>query len=172
MKLSVSLSEEDVRVLDTVSLGRPDCRRAQRLFSERFACSLSRPRRGLWQHLGRVVDSRRGRHVWEEATDDGFGDTARSIWQVDFNPARDSQASKAARPSSSAMIAPTPPLTRLGRGVVTVVPVTSNIATYHSRCSCPLPQPVSRSTPRRRPSRSDPLQPSGCAAGCRPSLSG
>lgn len=53
------------------------------------------------------------------------------IWQVDFDPARGGEANKTRpavvvsndRANSSAV--------RLGRGVVTVVPVTSNVATVY-----------------------------------------
>lgn len=53
------------------------------------------------------------------------------IWQVDFNPARGSEANKI-RPAvvvsnDRANVA----ASRLGRGVVTVVPVTSNVAAVY-----------------------------------------
>lgn len=53
------------------------------------------------------------------------------IWQVDFNPARGSEASKT-RPAvviSNDRVNAT--ASRLGRGVVTVVPVTSNVTTIY-----------------------------------------
>lgn len=53
------------------------------------------------------------------------------IWQVDFNPARRSEASKS-RPAvvvSNDRVNAT--ALRLGRGVVTVVPVTSNVTTVY-----------------------------------------
>ena len=67
----------------------------------------------------------------EEATDDGFGDAARWIWQVDFNPARGSEASKSRPAIVVSNDRANATASRLGCGVVTVVPVTSNIATTY-----------------------------------------
>ena len=53
------------------------------------------------------------------------------IWQVDFNPARASEASKSRPAVVVSNDRANATASRLGRGVVTVVPVTSNIATIY-----------------------------------------
>lgn len=53
------------------------------------------------------------------------------IWQVDFNPARGSEASKIRPAVIVSNNRANATASRLGRGVVTVVPVTSNIATIY-----------------------------------------
>jgi mRNA interferase MazF len=53
------------------------------------------------------------------------------IWQVDFNPARGSEASKSRPAVVVSNDRANATASRLGRGVVTVVPVTSNIATIY-----------------------------------------
>jgi mRNA interferase MazF len=50
------------------------------------------------------------------------------IWQVDFNPARGSEANKQRPAVVVSNDRANATATRLGRGVVTVVPVTSNVA--------------------------------------------
>jgi len=50
------------------------------------------------------------------------------IWQVDFNPARGSEANKQRSAVVVSNDRANATATRLGRGVVTVVPVTSNVA--------------------------------------------
>jgi mRNA interferase MazF len=53
------------------------------------------------------------------------------IWQVDFNPARGSEANKIRPAVVVSNDRANATATRLGRGVVTVVPVTSNVATVY-----------------------------------------
>ena len=53
------------------------------------------------------------------------------IWQVDFNPAQGSEASKSCPAVVVSNDRANATASRLGRGVVTVVPVTSNIATIY-----------------------------------------
>ena len=50
------------------------------------------------------------------------------IWQVDFNPTRGSEASKSRPAVVVSNDRANATASRLGRGVVTVVPVTSNVA--------------------------------------------
>jgi mRNA interferase MazF len=50
------------------------------------------------------------------------------IWQVDFNPARGNEASKSRPAVVVSNDRANATASRLGRGVVTVVPVTSNVA--------------------------------------------
>ena len=53
------------------------------------------------------------------------------IWQVDFDPARGSEASKSRPAVVVSNDRANATASRLGRGVVTVVPVTSNITTIY-----------------------------------------
>jgi mRNA interferase MazF len=53
------------------------------------------------------------------------------IWQVDFDPARGSEANKQRPAVIVSNDRANATATRLGRGVVTVVPVTSNIAAVY-----------------------------------------
>ncbi len=53
------------------------------------------------------------------------------IWQVDFNPARGSEANKIRPAVVVSNDRANATAFRLGRGVVTVVPVTSNVATVY-----------------------------------------
>ncbi len=53
------------------------------------------------------------------------------IWQVDFDPARGSEARKSRPAVVVSNDRANATATRLGRGVVTVVPVTSNTATIY-----------------------------------------
>jgi mRNA interferase MazF len=53
------------------------------------------------------------------------------IWQVDFSPARGSEANKSRPAVVVSNDRANATASRLGRGVVTVVPVTSNIATIY-----------------------------------------
>jgi mRNA interferase MazF len=54
------------------------------------------------------------------------------IWQVDFNPARGSRANKRHPAVVVSNDRANATASRLGRGVVAVVPVTSNIATIYT----------------------------------------
>lgn len=53
------------------------------------------------------------------------------IWQVDFDPARGSEAKKTRPAVVVSNDRANASASRLGRGVVTVVPVTSNVATVY-----------------------------------------
>lgn len=53
------------------------------------------------------------------------------IWQVDFDPARGSEANKTRPAVVVSNDRANASASRLGRGVVTVVPVTSNVATVY-----------------------------------------
>ncbi|MBX9640697.1 MAG: type II toxin-antitoxin system PemK/MazF family toxin [Mycobacteriaceae bacterium] len=53
------------------------------------------------------------------------------IWQVDFNPARGSEANKIRPAVVVSNDRANATASRLGRGMVTVVPVTSNVATVY-----------------------------------------
>ena len=93
MKLSVSLSEDDVRVLDAY-VNNWIVGSAAVQASDSHA-PLSRPRRGLRQRLGRVVERRRGRHLG--STPPTVGSVMlRGEMQVDFNPAGATRGQKPA----------------------------------------------------------------------------
>jgi mRNA interferase MazF len=53
------------------------------------------------------------------------------IWQVDFNPVRGSEANKSGPAVVVSNDRANASVSRFGRGVVTVVPVTSNVATIY-----------------------------------------
>lgn len=86
------------------------------------------------------------------------------IWQVDLDPARGSEANNQRPAVVVSNDRANATATRLGRGVITVVPVTSNIAkVYPFQVLLSATTTGPRSTARRRPSKSDRLLPSGCS---------
>ncbi len=62
--------------------------------------------------------------VWVNTAGDGLGE----IWQVDFDPAPGNEANKHRRAVGVSNDRANATATRLGRGVIAVVPVTSNVA--------------------------------------------